>query len=120
VTITSAFLLFGAVLWAVFGLIIALGAHPALPSSPLYRPFMAFLSLVTAGLLLVLVPLLRRHSRAAWFLTLGMLIVIAFLILTDEFGLADLLFLAMMLVPLILLIKDRAWYLHPKPSVAPG
>jgi hypothetical protein len=33
--------------------------------------------------------------------------------LFDQFGLADLIFVAAIALPLLLLVKDRAWYLHP-------
>jgi len=47
-----------------------------------------------------------------------LLAVIAVLSITDEFGLPDMISLLLSLVPLGLLLKDRAWYLQPR-SPAP-
>jgi hypothetical protein len=41
------------------------------------------------------------------------LAVIILASLFDDFGLADLLFVLVTLLPLALLLKDRAWYVRP-------
>jgi hypothetical protein len=44
--------------------------------------------------------------------------MIAVLSITDEFGLLDLFCLLISLVPLGLMLKDRAWYLQTKSNKA--
>lgn len=105
------FILLNALIWLTLGIIIAFNAHPALPDAPLLKGIMAFLSLLTAGILLSLSVFLGQRSRMAYFLTAGLLIAISFLTVFDQFGLVDLVVLAINIVPIILLIKDRAWYL---------
>jgi predicted membrane channel-forming protein YqfA (hemolysin III family) len=77
---------------------------------------MAILALLTTGLLMGLWLFLRRRSRLAYYLALGLLAVISLLTITDEFGLSDLIVLIITVAPLMLLIKDRAWYLQRAPG----
>jgi hypothetical protein len=105
-------------IWFVFGVIVAANIHPALPNSVLIRGIMAFLSFATAGVLFILLVLLARQNRLAYFLTLGLLVAISVLTIFDDFGMADLVVLIFNIAPATLLIKDRAWYLHAKPNVA--
>ena len=55
---------------------------------------------------------MRRRSRLAFNAAAALLALIAVLSITDQFGLADLVSLLLSLVPLVLLLKDRTWYLH--------
>jgi lysylphosphatidylglycerol synthetase-like protein (DUF2156 family) len=112
------FMLLNALIWLGLGLIIALRAHPALPKDPLIQGGMAFLSFCAAAILLGLFIFLRKRCRPAWFAALGFLVLTSILTIFDDFGWTDLLVLVINLVPLILLIKDRVWYLPEKPSVA--
>jgi len=112
VTIALTFILLDALIWLGLGVIIAANAHPALPNVPIVRGIMAFLSLATAGILLGVFIFLRKPGRIAYFIALGLLAAIAFLTIFDQFGLVDLVVLAINIVPLFLLLKDRAWYLH--------
>jgi lysylphosphatidylglycerol synthetase-like protein (DUF2156 family) len=105
-------ILLNALVWLALGVIIAANVHPALPDQPLIKGVMAFLALATAGILLGLFIFLGRHSRVAYFIALGLLIATSLLSILDEFGLADLVFLAINIAPIILLIKDRTWYLQ--------
>jgi hypothetical protein len=106
------FVCLNALVWLAFGLIIAFNAHPALPDIPLLKGVMAALSLAMAGILLWVFTLLRKRSRIAYFATVGLFAVTCFLTIFDDFGLADFIVLVINLVPLGLLIKDRAWYLE--------
>lgn len=119
VSITLIFVLLDALVWLVFGLIIALHAHPALPDDPLIRWGMSLLSIGAAGILLGLFFFLGRRIRLAWFVALGFLAITALLTIFDDFGLSDLVVVVINLIPLFLLVKDRAWYLPGKPQ-APG
>jgi hypothetical protein len=70
---------------------------------------MAGLAFLTS-LALFSMPLLMGKIRLAYYGLLGLLGWIAFLTITDEFGVADLVVLILTLTPLLLLIKDRGWY----------
>ena len=115
VSVALIFILLNALVWLAFGVIIAANAHPALPDQPIIKGVMAFLSLATAGILLGVFIFLGKRSRVAYFIALGLFVAISLLTIFDQFGLADLVILAINIVPVILLIKDRAWYLHVKP-----
>jgi lysylphosphatidylglycerol synthetase-like protein (DUF2156 family) len=95
------FILLNALIWLALGMIIALHAHPALPDNPILQWVMALLSFGTA-----------------WFAALCFLALTSILTIFDDFGWTDLLVLVINLIPIILLIKDRAWYLQRKPAVA--
>ncbi len=118
VSITLGFILINSLVWLVFGVIIAVNAHPALPAQPLVKGIMAFLSIAIAGFLLTLFFFIRKHNRLAYFLTLACFIVTSLLSIFDDFGLADLVVLVINLIPILLLLKDRNWYLRVKPQNA--
>jgi hypothetical protein len=106
------FIIFNALVWLALGIIIASNAHPALPDVPLVKGIMAFLALAIAGILSGLFVYLGKRSRIAYFSSLGLLAVISVVTIFDQFGWVDLVILIINVVPLILLIKDRAWYLQ--------
>ena len=113
-------LLLNALVWLVFGIIVAAGLHPSMPESDVVRWTMAVLAFLTTGVLLGLRVFLRRRSRIAYYLTIGLLVVLSTLTVTDEFGLSDLIVLIIIAAPLLLLIKDRAWYLRRSPGSLEG
>ncbi len=115
VTLCLSFILLNALVWLVFGAIIAVSAHPSLPVPPLVKGGMVLLSFSLAAILVGLFFLLVKHSRIAYFLALALLALTAALSLFDQFGLSDLVILAVNLVPVGLLIKDRSWYLRANP-----
>lgn len=112
VKISFGFILGNILIWFGLGIIIALNAHPALPNTPLVKGLMAMLSIITAGILSILLILLYRGRRRAYFLMLATLVISALLIIFDDIGLVDVIVLILTLTPVILLIKDRAWYLQ--------
>jgi len=114
VSILIVFIYINSLVWLAFGLIIVFDAHPSLPDLPLIKIGMAFLAFIIAGILVVLGFLITKQSRIAFFLTSGLLLITALLSIFDDFGLADLAFLILNLVPLVLLFKDRGWYLQTK------
>ena len=101
-----------ALLWLALGLIIAVDAHPALPVQANIKTMMAILSLVAAVVLLGLSMFLAKRSRVAYYLTLAFLLVASLLIILDEIGWIDLVVLAIQIIPIILLLKERTWYLQ--------
>jgi lysylphosphatidylglycerol synthetase-like protein (DUF2156 family) len=118
ISVTAIFVLLNALVWLAFGVIIALDAHPALPDLPVLKGIMAFLSLAAAGILLGVLFLLGKRNRFAYFIALAFFAATALLTIFDDFGWADLVVLALNLAPIILLIKDRAWYLRMEPYTA--
>lgn len=106
------FILLNFLVWLVFGIIIASNVHPALPDQPFIKWTMAILAFITAGILLVLFIFLRKRSQRAYFLTLALFFTISTLTIFDQFGWADLAVLTINIIPILLLIKDRAWYLQ--------
>jgi predicted membrane channel-forming protein YqfA (hemolysin III family) len=98
-----------------FGLIIAFNALPSLPDIPFLKGGMTVLSLAIAGIFLGVFFLLRKRNRMAYYAALGLFAVTCLLLVFDDFGLVDFVVLVINLVPLGLLIKDRAWYLDKNP-----
>ncbi|MGB7539695.1 MAG: hypothetical protein WBM17_14230 [Anaerolineales bacterium] len=113
-TFAFALILLNAIVWLFFAILIALDLHPALPDSAAVRWIMGILAIGCACLLLALVVLLGRRIRMAYFLTLGLLALLVILTITDEVGLADWIYLLLVAAPILLLVKDRSWYLTQK------
>ena len=113
VTACLILMLLSAFAWLALGIIVATGLHPAIPASPSVRAGMASGSMAAAGTLAGLAILLARRMGHAYYLSLAALSISALAILFDDVGWIDLFALLLNLVPLFLLIKDRAWYLQP-------
>jgi hypothetical protein len=112
VTACLILMLLGAFTWLALGLIIAAGMHPAIPDSSAVKAGMASGSIAAAGTLAGLAILLARRFTHAYYLSLAALSVSSLVILFDDVGWVDLIALCINIVPLFLLIKDRAWYLQ--------
>jgi peptidoglycan/LPS O-acetylase OafA/YrhL len=112
VTVTYGFIILNIIIWFALGIIIAFNLHPAMPDQPLFKGIMTTLSFVAAGALLVPFIFLQKHNHMAYYLMLIGLGVATLLTIFDDFGPVDLAALALSLIPLILLIKDRQWYLQ--------
>jgi lysylphosphatidylglycerol synthetase-like protein (DUF2156 family) len=117
VTLAFVFVGLNALVWLAFAVIIAFNAHPSLPVQPLIKGSMAFLSFAAAAILVGLFIFLAKRSRIAYTLALSLFAVSSLLTIFDDFGLADLVVLAINIIPIVLLIKDRAWYLQVKPRM---
>jgi chromate transport protein ChrA len=117
VTINLVIILISAFIWLALGIIIAANALPGLPDLPQMKGILAVLSIAVAGILLGLTFFLFKRNRTAYFLTLAFFGVTSILTIFDDVGLADIVFLLINLVPIMLLIKDRAWYLQSKPTI---
>ena len=112
VTIAHALILLGALIWFLFAVLLALNAHPGFPNDPRIRNVMAVLSVAVGSVILVLLFLLRKGHRLAYFGMLVALASAALALVFDDVGPVDLLFLAITLIPVGLLIRDRLWYLR--------
>ncbi len=99
-----------AVMWFAFGVYVAAGGIASI-GAPAVRWVMAGLAWASAAALLALTVVLSRRVRPAFTLAIMLLGIIAALSLTDQIGLLDLAALALTVIPLLLLLKDRAWYL---------
>jgi len=110
VTVTLGLVFLGAIIWLALGVLLAFNAHPAFPDEPFVRGWMAVLSLIAAFALLLLRIFLAQRRRPAYYAALGALALASLAIFLDDVGLVDLVVLAVFLIPLILLVKDRAWY----------
>ena len=117
VTITLLCLWLQAGFWLVVALLVALGSFRAFASMGPLRWILAVLALGTAGFLAGLAILLQRRVRLAWLAGAAGLAALAVLSVTDQIGGMDIFTLLVSLVPLALMVKDRAWYgaprLHP-------
>jgi lysylphosphatidylglycerol synthetase-like protein (DUF2156 family) len=109
--ITLAFILINVLIWLAFGGIVVTNARPALSVPPLIKGIFAFLSFVMALLLAVLLVFLGRRSRTAYFLSLLLFVAMILITFFDDVGWVDIFFLLVNVIPFILLIKDRKWYL---------
>lgn len=117
-TVRAALLLlaFDAIVWLGFGIFAAFGGIASLPPGPIRR-VIGGLAVAAAAALAVTALLLRRRIRIAYFFAVLMLTAIAVLSLTDQVGAPDVAALLVSLIPLVLLLKDRWWYLG---GSAPG
>jgi lysylphosphatidylglycerol synthetase-like protein (DUF2156 family) len=75
---------------------------------------MAGLAWASAAALAGLAILLGRRIRVAFYLAVILLAIIAVLSITDQIGWVDVASLGVSVIPLALLLKDRAWYLRQK------
>jgi hypothetical protein len=110
---TRLLVLLNALLWLLFGIITAAGVHPSFREAGLLRWAMAGSAFLAAIVLAALAEMLKRRPRIGCILTVALLAVMILASLLDDFGLADLLFVLITLLPLALLLKDRSWYLRP-------
>jgi hypothetical protein len=112
ISATLILIILNAAFWLVFAFIVALGAIPSITTDSVVK------WVGVSGFLTGIVIFLRRRNRLAFYAGVAILIAIAVLSITDEFGLPDLFTLLISLVALGLMLKDRAWYLHSS-STAP-
>ncbi len=106
-----------AVMWFAFGVTVAAGGIASIADPRALRWVMASLACASAAALAGLAILLSRRNRFAFYLAVILLAIIAVLSITDQIGWVDLASLAVSVIPLALLLKDRAWYLRQQ---APG
>jgi hypothetical protein len=112
VRVALALLALDALLWFAFGAATAYGAIVSIAQPPLLRWGMASLAWASAASLAGLALMLNRRSRPAFFAAVLLLSIIVVLSFTDQVGLVDLVALAVSAAPLVMLLKDRAWYLR--------
>ena len=111
-TFALALILLNALTWLVLGIIIGLDIHPGLPDMPGMKTVLAILSIAIALILLGLTFFVWKHKRAAYYLILTFFLVTSILTIFDDIGWADLVFLFISLMPVVLLIKDQIGRAH--------
>ena len=115
VTVTWVLVVVNSLLWLGFGVIIAADLHPSLPLPPELNAVFAALCIGIAVFLLAAAFFLHKHSKIAYYLLLIFFALTSIVTVFDDFGLSDLIFVVINLIPLLLLIKDRGWYMQAKP-----
>ncbi|KAA3647191.1 MAG: hypothetical protein DWQ07_06740 [Chloroflexi bacterium] len=113
VTAIHILMLLNALIWLVLGILLATGLHPAPPESDFAQMMMAIMSIGTAAVMMGLVLFLQRRNRLAYWLTLALLAFLFIMTIVDQVGLVDVIVLVLHLVPFILLLKERGWYMQP-------
>jgi lysylphosphatidylglycerol synthetase-like protein (DUF2156 family) len=108
--IALGFILLEALVWAVFGLIIALDLHPALPASPSLRTAMVVISWILAIALVVLFFLLRRRTRGVYVVTLLLVELIALVTILDDLAWVDAAVLLVAAIAFAALMAGGKWY----------
>jgi hypothetical protein len=120
VSAARAFIALNALVWLAFGVIIAANAHPALPDVPLLKAAMAVIAFAAAGAWAAVFIFLGKHSRLAYVIALAGFAATALVTIFDDFGLVDLAVVVINIVPMVLLIRDRAWYAAGRPGAGGG
>jgi len=109
---TLALITVNAVFWMGFAVMAALGALPGFEEAGAVRWILAGLALGASICLGGLAFFLSKRNQFAFYVGVILLAAIAILSITDQFVLYDLLTLLSILAALVLLIKDRTWYLQ--------
>ena len=96
--------------WLGFAVLTAAGFIPSIPAGAM-RWTMALLALGCAAFMGGIIFLLWKRKRFAFYFAAALLGGIAVLSLMDQIGLLDILSFLVNLAALVLLLKDRGWYL---------
>ena len=113
VSITITLITLNAVFWFIYAVIMFFGDSRSTIMPNAVSWVFSILALGSSVILIGLAIFLKRRKRFAFYLGLPTLAIIAVLSVTDEFGLLDLFSLFISLTPLVLMLKDRDWYLKP-------
>jgi hypothetical protein len=119
VTVNFVLILVNLIIWLGLGIIIAVNAYPALSIPPILKGIMAAMSMGMAGILLILFIFLVRGSHKGFYFTLAFFGVTALLTIFDDVGVSDIVVLIMNIIPIILMILDRKWYLGERSPAEP-
>jgi lysylphosphatidylglycerol synthetase-like protein (DUF2156 family) len=109
-----------AVFWLGFAIIVALGGIPGFDGTAGEKWILAGMALGAAVCLAVLAFFLARRKKAAFYTAVTVLTIILVLSFTDQVGLWDVLTMLSILVALVLLLKDRKWYLDERKDSTNG
>lgn len=109
--ITLVFMILQAIFWFGFGIAALTGLHPALPGSTLLKWAMGGLAIAVSIIFILIFILLHKRLKIGYYAALAVLVVVGLLTIFDEVGWVDLAYLVTVLVPLLLLLVNRKWYL---------
>jgi hypothetical protein len=115
VKVNQIIILLNALIWLILTILLAINKVPGLDELQDIRWVLAIISITMAAILLALNYYLLKHSLKAFYLTIAFFGITSILIIFDDVGLADVIFFIISLIPIILLIKDRSWYLQAAP-----
>lgn len=116
VLITLGLILLHAAFWFGYALLVVFNGISSISGSSPLKWVMVLLACAASAVLAGTAFFLGKRTRMAFYFSLALFVFLAVLSITDEFGLADLLYLVISLIPLVLLCKDRAWYLRKEPT----
>jgi len=114
IKVALVFILLSALTWLVIGVLIAAQLHPGMPSDPLIKWGMALASFAAFAVLVALAWLLAKRRRLAYIIALVALAVVMLLTIFDDVGWADVAAFIINLVPFVLLIIGRKWFMQPQ------
>lgn len=114
VRVARYFILADALVWLVFTAVAASGRHPAIPAAPVVRWSYTVLGLAACLALFGGYAWLSQGGAVVYYPVVGLLGLISVATVLDQVGVLDLLVLAINLAALLLLIKDRRYYLRDR------
>ncbi len=114
ISITTVFIILNAIFWLTYTVTIAFGSTHSTSVPIMVKSILVIAAFGSSAVLAGMAIFLRRRNRFAFYFGLLMLTMIAVLSIADEFGWLDFLSLLIRLVPVVLLVKDRNWYLKPR------
>jgi len=105
-----------AIFFLIFVFTIILNVHPGMPESNVVRWRMAIVALVVAIVMFGLYVLMRKGNKTAYDMLIFILAISAFSLIFDDFGWIDLLFFGITLLPAIMLMYHRKYYINGLPD----
>lgn len=105
------FIIINIIIWFAFGGIIALNIHPALHVNEYIKASMAVVSFALFLMLIILYIYLNKRKIIAYYLAIIFFSFESIVLFLDDVGWMDIIALLFSLIPFILLINNRAWYL---------
>jgi hypothetical protein len=116
VSLCLGLIVLSALTWLSLGVLITFRLHPAILQSQAVRAGVASGAIAAAGTLAGLAILLTKRIAHAYYLSLAVLGMSALAVVFDDFGWADLIAVIINVAAMLLLIKDRSWYLGSRPQ----
>jgi len=102
------------IVWLGYSLYMAIGPDPSFAKLGTLRWIIAGTTFVPGLVCVVLWFLLRKRWKPAWYLAVIALALMTIAGFFDQIGWVDVLVMLGSVVPLVLLIIDRKWYLKTK------
>ena len=116
VKVTIAFLRIVAIIWVSFGIAVIGNLHRAFPEEPVFRWVIGIAAIIAGLVIGGLTFFLWKRKYFAWWLLVAGLFAFSLATFLDQVGWVDLIVLLITVITIILLIKDRHWYLEIRQS----